>query len=456
VPSSAATLGYAQKKWGALSLEKVMKPAIRLAEEGYAITTLQRRQLVWVMGYLSASTSAARLFLKNGVPPGVGEILQQKELAATLRRLAEYGIQDFYDGEIARLICEDMREHGGLITRTDLAGLTLPVEREPLWISYRGYRIATAPPPAGGLQLSLALKVLERIHTNVRDSLSDWYINIAETIYEVFRERERLPIKPGELSDQLQELILGDAHAGELASSILKRRNRSGDSRSFDSAVTCAGDHEPGDTTHLCVTDGDGNVVALTQSIQSLFGAKVANARLGFLYNNYLCTCPRKPHPYQLGSRCSPQSNVAPAIAFKSDFHQDIPFLALGAAGSRRITSSVLQVLSNVIDRELHLQPAVDAPRVHALLSDKVWLENPAASDELLEKLRSRFRRVVIKQARHYKLGAVQGVQLFDNGGAIGAADPRRDGNGVSLPLRASSGASSEIRVNRWSWEGKQ
>ena len=446
VPSTAATLGYAQKKWGALSLKDVMKPAIALAEEGYAITRLQHRQLVWVMGYLSASTSAARLFLKNGVPLAVGEIFQQKELAATLRRLAECGVEDFYDGEIARSICEDMREHGGLITQKDLAGLALPVERDPLWISYRGCRVATAPPPGGGMQLCLALKILERIHTNVCDSLSDWYINIAETIYEVFRERERLPFKPGELSLQLQDLILGDAHADELASSILKRRNALSDSRSLDSATGWGGDHEPGDTTHLCVADEEGNVVALTQSIQSLFGAKVANARLGFLYNSYLCTCPRKPHPYQLSSRCSPQSNVAPTIVFKSDFQQDRPFLALGAAGSRRITSSVLQVLSNVIDRQMHLQAAIDLPRVHSLLSGKVWLENPAATDELLERLRSRFRRVVIKQQHHYKLGAVQGVQLFDNGGAIGGADPRRDGNGASYRFARCLAASPPVK----------
>jgi gamma-glutamyltranspeptidase/glutathione hydrolase len=425
-----------------------MKPAIALAEEGYATTRLQHRQLLWAMGYLSASTSAARLFLKNGLPLAVDEIFQQKELAATLCRLAECGVEDFYDGEIARSICNDMREHGGLITREDLAGLALPVERDPLWISYRGCRVATAPPPGGGLQLCLALKILERIHTNACDSLSDWYINIAETIYEVFRERERLPIKPGELSLQLRDLILGDAHVDELAGSILKRCNTSSDSRSLDSAAGWAGDHEPGDTTHLCVADAKGNVVALTQSIQSLFGAKVANSQLGFLYNNYLCTCPRKPHPYQLSSRCRPRSNVAPTIVFRGGPQQIKSVLALGAAGSRRITSSILQVLSNVTDRELPLQVAVDAPRVHALLSRNVWLEGPAASDELIERLRSRFRRVAIRQEHHYKLGAVQAVQLLDDGSAIGAADPRRDGTGACESLRCVS--ASPVRKVDW------
>src|SRR5205085_2929371 len=138
------------------------------------------------------------------------------------------------------------------------------------------------------------------------------------------------------------------------------------------STLTASTGNEPalrveqgGETTHLCIADSQGNVVALTQSIQSLFGAKVANAELGFLYNNYLRTCPRKPHASQLCGCCQPRSNAAPTLVLKNGR----PFLAVGAAGSRRITSAILETICGVIDCGLTISDAVAAPRIHALAS---------------------------------------------------------------------------------------
>jgi gamma-glutamyltranspeptidase/glutathione hydrolase len=164
-----------------------------------------------------------------------------------------------------------------------------------------------------------------------------------------------------------------------------------------------------------------------------LFGAKVANAKLGFLYNNYLCTCPRYAHPYQMGSRAMPRSNVAPTIVFGETTANDIPVLALGAAGSRRITSSVLQVISSVMDRSLSIQAALDAPRVHALVSRKVWVERDAASEELTGRLKRRFRKVIVKSRHDYKMGAVQAIGFDAERKMLAAADPRRDGTGAIL-----------------------
>ncbi len=434
IPSTVATLGYAHRKWGALSSERVMEPAIALAEEGYAITRLHRRQTKWVTGYLNASPATAGQFLRNGTAPEVGEIFRQKELAWTLRRIASQGTDDFYRGEIAALICEDMREHGGLITEGDLKNFSLPVEREPLSIRYRGYRIVTVPPPGGGLNLLLALKVMEHLPADVKDTAS-WHEYIAETMFEVFSERKRLPVAPSELTASLVGSLIENGHAKEMADCILRRLTRRNASE-FTPPIQPAGgagDYEPGDTTHLSVTDEEGNIVSLTQSIQSLFGAKVSNAKLGFLYNNYLCTCPRDEHPYQLGSRAMPRSNVSPTIVFSGMPGNDPPALALGAAGSRRITSSVLQVISNVLDRRISLQAAVDAPRIHALLSRKVWIEMPAACEELTDRLRRRFRKVIVKSSRDYKMGAVQAIGFDENGETCAAADPRRDGASAIL-----------------------
>jgi gamma-glutamyltranspeptidase/glutathione hydrolase len=202
-----------------------------------------------------------------------------------------------------------------------------------------------------------------------------------------------------------------------------------GDGRLGDDAAA----EEPGDTTHLTVADAEGNVVALTQSIQSVFGAKVANAKLGFVYNNYLRTCPRHPHPAQLGPNSLSRSNACPVLVLANALGGRRPVLALGSAGSRRITSSVLQVTSNVVDRGMTVQDAIAAPRVHALLSGKVWLENRIARPSVVERLGRRFSSIVVKGAYSFSMAAVHALQFLPHA-TLAGADPRRDGAGAVLP----------------------
>jgi gamma-glutamyltranspeptidase/glutathione hydrolase len=260
--------------------------------------------------------------------------------------------------------------------------------------------------------------------------VDDWYEIVAEAIHAVFRDRNYLVAHPSRLEPSFYDRLFSREHAQEIARSI---RTGCGESTAGPAA------EGPGETTHLCAADTEGNVVALTQSIQSVYGAKVANGRLGFLYNNYLCTSPRRQHPYQLQGRCLPRSNAAPTLVLRSDWPgcqcpdnqracQRRPFLSLGAAGSRRITSAILQVISGVLDRGLPLAQAVGAPRVHATLSRRVHVERSAATEALLGRLKKRFRAVQIRSARSFFMGAVQAVQLGENGNFVGAADPRREG----------------------------
>jgi gamma-glutamyltranspeptidase/glutathione hydrolase len=430
IPSTPATLGFAQACYGVLPPARVLEPAIRLAEDGYRITQLQRRQLRWCRADLRASPVASSLFLQEGRPFPVGTLFRQTALAATLRRLARYGTEDFYRGAIARAIAEDMKAQGGLLTEEDLAGLKLPVEREPLTVAYRGYEVVSVPPPGGGLQMLLGLKILERLDLDSGSSDMDtWYELLAQVTHVVFRERERWPVHPDWLTPSLSPWLLGDGRAEELAGALGNPRGQGAPARS----------EEAGETTHLCTADGEGNVVALTQSLQSLFGAKVANARCGFLYNNYLSTCPRSPHPYQLGGGCLPRSNAAPTLVLRRGWRSPEQgaasrgfdgkrFVALGAAGSRRITSALLHVLSGLVDRDLPLAEALALPRVHATLAGKVWIERPAATQPLRERLAKRFRAVRVRAPQSYSMGAVQAIQFLADGTLRGAADPRRDG----------------------------
>jgi gamma-glutamyltranspeptidase/glutathione hydrolase len=422
IPSTPATLGFAQRRYGTLSLERVMEPAIRLAEDGYRITELQHRQTQWCLTALRASPAASRLFLRRGFPPLPGSLFRQKELAATLRRMARHGTEDFYLGALARLIAEDMNEHDGLLTEDDLAACRLPVERKAVAGLYRGFEVVSVPPHGGGLQLLLGLKVWERLRLDEpRADSATWYARLAEVIYLVFREREQWPVHPECPSPLLDERLLGETRAGELAEEVR---------RGLRKCAPRGNKEEPGETTHLCTADGRGNVVSLTQSIQSLFGAKVANARCGVLYNNSLTTCPRHPHPHQLQGGCTPRSNVAPTLVLKAgqrDQRAEL-FLALGAAGSRRITSALLQVISALLDGRLPLAQALGQPRVHATLCGTVWIERPAATDRVRERLDSAFPAVRLLPPHSFSMGAVQAIRFRSAGTLQGAADPRRDG----------------------------
>ena len=436
IPSTPATLEFARKRYGVLPPAKVMEPAIRLAEDGYAITRLQRRQTKWCQADLLASPAAARLFLKEGRPFQMGDIFQQKELAATLRRLADVGAEDFYQGQIARAIAEDMTRSGGLITEKDLADYKVPVERDALAVTYRDYQVVSVPPPGGGLQVLLGLKILEQFPSeDLTLQIDKWYEVLAEVTYAVFRERDRFAVHPRDSTPSLLKWFLSDERASEIAKRI--QADCSQNTSELDT-------EEPGETTHLCTVDGHGNIVALTQSIQSLFGAKVANGQLGFLYNNYLCTCKRRRHPYHLGSGCIPQSNIAPTLVLKNGLrgeagsggdirYEGEPLLVLGAAGSRRITSAVLHVISGVIDRGMSLEEAVSLPRIHGLRSRKVHIERPAATEPLLKRLGKRFRKVTIRAPHSYSMGSVQGIQFQNDRTLVGVADPRRDGMAAGL-----------------------
>jgi len=380
VPSSPATLDSLQRRFGLLAPSKVFEPAIRLAEDGFPISRLQCRQTRWVATLLKAHEPTASCFLPGGAVPKAGQVFRQPLLARTLRRLASAGVADFYRGELAHSIDSDMRRHGGLLTAGDLAAFDFPIDRSPAVFEFGRYTFITNPHPGGGPQL---LAALHRYFDLAGSRNESWEMRIALSVLHAFRRRERLAIV-----------------------------------------------EEPGETTHLCTADVAGNIVSLTQSIQSLFGAKVAHAELGFLYNNYLTTCPRRNHANALGSGCRPRSNVSPTLVLRDGR----PFLAIGAAGSRRIVSSVLQVITRMIDQRLPLADAVSAARLHPLLNGKLWAESPAEAHCLPPDLRSRFPLIVHKRPHDYDMGCVQALVFQPDGEFHGVADPRRDGSAGVLP----------------------
>ncbi|WP_420638904.1 gamma-glutamyltransferase family protein [Candidatus Poriferisocius sp.] len=407
VPSSPATYDYALSRYGALGLGDVLQPAIRLAEEGYEVSELQERLTTRERKHLRRSPGAASLFLRHGRHPyRKGAVFRQPVLASTLGRLATVGMDDFYHGEIARLIAADMDANGGLIQADDLAQIPVPIEREPLDGRFHDLQVHTMPPPGAGRTLIQMMNVYQSLPSEPRDLDSpDGAVLFAETIRQAFQDRQDRPFHPEVYPQVDEKVMLSRKYARRLASRI------------HHMAIG------KGETTHLSVMDAAGNAVALTQSIENVYGACAASPELGFLYNNYLSAYEYEDatHPYYLRPNAVPWASVAPTLAF-SDGQC---CLAIGSPGSERIAPAVLQVMIRL--EEQSPPAAVDAPRLHCSLDGEVSLEAPRMSDEIPAALEQRGFTVRRREAYAFYLGCVQLVKR-EGDQFIGVADPRRDG----------------------------
>ena len=271
VPSTPATLNYALQHYGKLSLSQVLEPACRLAEEGYRVSLLQHQLTRRERKFLREGT-AAPFFLRNGAHTyHPGAVFRQPTLARTLQRLAQQGIEDFYTGEIGRLIEEDMVRNQGLIRRDDLAQIPVPIERRPVTGRFRGHRVFTMPPPGAGRTLIEMLNVHQQFPQEFPDlETPRGALYLAETIRRAFLDRQDRPFDANFYSQVSGTRMLSTEYGKLVGRQIRKRFSGRGE------------------TTHLSAMDPDGNAVALTQSIERVYGACSATPDLGFLYNNYM------------------------------------------------------------------------------------------------------------------------------------------------------------------------
>ena len=408
VPSTPAVLAYALEKWGTMPLARVLEPAIRLAVKGYAVSEFQNSLQVKALEPLREG-SAGRLFLKNGEEPlEPGDVFRQPILGSTYHRLAEKGVEDFYLGDIAREIHEDMSAHNGLLQRDDLANIPWPIERRPVACRFEGYRIHTFPPPGAGRTLVEMLNILSQFpEKNRRIDTPRGAALLAEVIRRAFIDRNDRPFDPNFYPQIQGRHMLSSDYAKLVAKQVRKRVRR-----------------PRGETTHLSVMDGEGNVVALTQSIERVYGSCEAAPNLGFLYNDYMMAFEYKDitHPYYMRPNSPPWASVAPTIVFRGRN----PMIAIGSPGSERITPTILQVLLR-----LGYQPplgAVAAPRLHCSIDGRVSLEATRMRDDIPRYLEKRGFTLDVRKPLSFYLGCVQLV-LREGKKLIGVADPRRDGS---------------------------
>lgn len=405
VPSSVATYAHVLERYGCLGWATVVEPAIELAENGYEISLLQQRLTRRERRHLRAH-SAGQLFLQNGRRVRqAGSRFLQPVLATTLRRLAERGHEDFYLGETARLIHDDMEANGGILREDDLAQIPVPVERDPLEGQLGGNRLATMPLPAAGRTLVEMLNIHQSLPSELQDIDSpDGAVCLAKTIRHALTDRRDRPFDPNLYSQASDKQMLDREYAHGVAQQIAQIPSH-------------------GETTHLSVMDSGRNVVALTQSIENVYGSCAASPHLGFLYNNYMSAFEYEDasHPYYLRPNAVPWASVAPTIVFKDE----LPWLAIGSPGSERIPPTILQVLNRL--RTSSPLAAVEAPRIHCTLDGVVSAEASRISTDVLDALVHSGFELKRREPYSFYMGCVQMV-MAEGDRLVGVADPRRDG----------------------------
>jgi gamma-glutamyltranspeptidase/glutathione hydrolase len=424
IPSTPAVLGYLHFRYGKLDWKEILEPAIKIAKEGYAITelqhNLQKRELEKFLGI--DSLTGAKYFLKDGKEPfAVGENFIQEDLAGLLEHLAQHGVKSFYTGDIAKQIDEDMRFNEGFLRGEDLALIPWPVERKPISRNYRKIKVFTSPPPGAGRTLLLVLQILRNLPSKVlkkRNSQACHFM--AEAFRKGLLNHKERPFDPNiypQLPDDRK--ILSRNFARNLSSSIRDE---------IDPALPLTELFElANDTTHLSVMDKEGNAIGITQSIELVYGAKVAARGLGFLYNNYMSSLDTTDpsHPYYLRPNAIPWSSVAPIIAF----YKDKPWLVAGSPGSERIFSSMSQFLSHIIDSDLPISEAMLKPRFHCTVGGKLSLEAERFDQEIVDYLEQVGYKMDPREAYSFYLGAIHAVLRCQTKDEFqGVAEIRRDG----------------------------
>jgi gamma-glutamyltranspeptidase/glutathione hydrolase len=427
VPGNLAGLTLALEKYGTKSLKELLEPVISLAENGFPVS---RRLAQTLANNIDDAVTKGKLF------PGTGKIylkaqgtyqlnerIVNKDLARTLRGLAENGPEFFYNGEIAKMIEADMAAHGGLITTEDLKTYE-PIIRKPLRSTYRGFEILTMPPPSGGGVVDIeGLNILEqfdlgRLGHNSAESMH----LISEAMMHGFADKGKYIADPGFVEVPYQGLISKE-YAKRIAHEIDATR-----------AAINIGPGEPerysSDTVHFSVVDKGRNVVAMTESIECYFGSGVTVPGTGFLLNDQMHDFDPEPgriNSIQPGKR--PVSNMAPVILLRDGE----VFLTLGGAGGPRIPSSSIAVITNTVDFGMNIQEAVGAPRIHG--QNMEISVDPAIPESARQRLASMGHKVIVRDVvenEWWYFGAVQAI-MYDaaKGYFTGASDPRRDGQAI-------------------------
>ncbi len=425
VPGTVAGLLLALSRYGTISRQRALAPAISLAEKGFPLPERFVKGTVFAKDWLVRSPASKKVFFKkDGSAYKAGEIFVQRDLAATLKRVAKEGRAGFYQGKTAQLVADDMRKHGGLITIDDLQDYQ-PKLRRPVVGTYRGYEVfSMGPPSSGGVHVIQLLKILEGY------PLKEYGFGSAKTIHLMAEAMKRV------YADRAK--YLGDEDFVKVPVAGLTSASYAGAVRDqLGSKATPSQKIGPGrppgyesnETTHFSIVDGEGNAVSNTYTINFSYGSGIVVAGAGFLLNNEMDDFSAKPgvangfgligdkaNQIEPGKRML--SSMSPTIVKKGRKN----FLVTGSPGGSRIITTTLQVILNVVDHGMNVQSAVNAPRIHhQWLPDEIRIEEGISPDTI--KLLEGYGHKVVRRTA---MGAIQSILIKEDGAFLGAPDPRR------------------------------
>ncbi len=438
VPGAVAGYEALHRRGGRLPWKVLMAPAIRAATEGFLISPRYRELATLRRNCLASDTEAASIFLRRSpeapTVPELGERLRQPRLAATLKYIAASGARAFYRGPIAAEAVRSVRAKGGILDAKDFASFTVRW-RTPLEGKYRGSRFVTMPPPsAGGVLMVQVFGILETMNLpgpGVRSI--DGLHAFIEALKLASAERAKWLGDPDQTKVPLGELT-SSKHIIEMAGQIsLERARPASELSDFAPIVRTPGSQN---TTHISVIDRHGNAVALTTTINHAFGSCVVAGSTGVLMNNEMddfATRPGKPNGYgqvtgeanAVASGRIPLSSMTPTLVFFADTPHRVR-LAVGSPGGTTIPTTVVQVISNVLDCGLDIGSAVARGRIHnQWLPDEVLIDQNGIDPATKSALALRGHQFRYQQ----RWGDAEAV-LFDaaTGLFTAASDPRNEG----------------------------
>jgi gamma-glutamyltranspeptidase/glutathione hydrolase len=384
VPGSVRGFELAHQKYGRQKWANLLEPAVALASKGFPVSYSQAESLK-TSKILGKFPESKRIFQRDGKYYEMDDTFAQPELARTLERIAKLGAKEFYEGETARKLAEEMTKNGGLITLSDLKNYTA-VERKPLLGKYKNYELITSPPPSSGgvgiLQMMGMLEGSGYEKTGAGSAASIHYV--AETMRRFYADRTEYMGDPDFFKVPL---------SGLLDTAYIQRRRDSIDRNRASSSDQINPGHpkgsETGETTHFAVVDAEGNAVAVTYTLNGGYGSGVTVPGAGFLLNNEMDDFAAKPgEPNMFGlvqgeanaiqPNKRPLSSMTPTILLRDGKL----YMVVGAPGGSRIITAVMQVILDVTDFGMNAQDAVDFPRFHHQWKpDKLYLEKGFSPD---------------------------------------------------------------------------
>jgi gamma-glutamyltranspeptidase/glutathione hydrolase len=433
IPGTVKGFELAMGKYGSLKWEDVIKPAIKLAEKGYRLSKSRAESFNRMNKRLKQGNKAfLNLFSKpDGSEFKEGDIYTQKNLAESLKLIAEHGSHAFYQGQIAELIVQDMHKHGGLITMDDLAKYEAHV-RKPVMGTYQGYQIVSMPPPSsGGTILIEMLNILEDYNLGEKERYAPETLHlIAETMKFAYLDRAKY-LGDSDFVDVPVKLLTSKTYSEKIQEKI--DPTRATPSAEIGREILTV--EESDDTTHYSIIDKNGMAVATTYTLNNGFGAKVVTEGTGIILNNEMADFNMRPGYTNQRSFIGTKPNlIAPYKRMLSSMTPTIVckdgrvFMITGSPGGRTIINTVLNVIINVIDFGMPIQDAVDAPRMdHEWMPDLLRMERQDIPTDLIESLKLMGHS--LRDSSSWRQGDAHSIFIHPETGLIyGAADKRSDG----------------------------